>query len=558
METLTAEPNLYAPTHNPESVVVEEENNPTNVESIVQDVLEISNQEKIPIEKTIVEEFVLVTPVETTNTSTEEQQGSQVVASDNVSEDQSETESTTTDLKEKDENVCDSNPTTSKEVGKVTNNGAATNNKKTDIYIAKLIEELIKERNKLVDLGIIKRDQATNNVVPNDTVAAAATTTKSAREVLTPQQQQPEDQENQDPKVEKEITSAVTTKVVQSHKTASSKVRLSLLTQSQKQSALQTPVGQQTAGSTKQQNEKTEEYTIEEESRNENSGPSACSLQPAVAKKDKVQQAPSLPVANLRFEEILDVNRSYVNFGLNLPGQISEESLEIVNKSNENIVVQIIIECQNAELQDTDEYVFSIRRTHLYDYNDKHLLLMSPYSSAAFKLALKVPNMRLKEMIRGQAVFSIQGLNKSSKMPLEATVCIPKLFCPKELYHTQLKCTVIKLAIKSGKKQENKIPIKNNSPIPMTLELDFFKPKSPTGEPVVDPLECYCFPGVVSIPAHGMGIIGILIKPKAQNIYMPGGADHEKKYTSVKKVLLAKCRESSLIYSFVLWIESHH
>jgi len=92
---------------------------------------------------------------------------------------------------------------------------------------------------------------------------------------------------------------------------------------------------------------------------------------------------------------------------------------------------------------------------------------------------------------------------------------IPKLFCTKELYHTAMKCNVIKLALlgKPGKKQENKIPIKNNSNIPVTLELDFFKQKLNSDEVLLDNnLECYCYPTVLTVPANGMALIGILIK----------------------------------------------
>ena len=425
-------------------------------------------------------------------------------------------------LREKDKNICE-------EIDVEQSNKEKSEISKADITnLGRLIQELVHEKTQLLELSynINKNDQPKNTENPQMTAGGSV-----------------DDQENQDPKSEKEASNGVATKIVHNHK--SSKARLSLLTQ-QVRTLPESNINKQ--GIT----EKTEEYnlTIEEDSSSSKKESNKSQQLVPLTQSKSSQPSSSSP----RFQDILDISRTYVNFAQNLPGQISEETLEIVNRSNENIVVQIIVDCHNTELQDTDEYVYSIRRTHLYDYNDKHLLLMSPFSTAAFKLALKVPNRRLKESVKGTATFTIQGLSKSTKVPLDAAVIIPKLNSPKELYHIAFKCNVITLALKSGKKQENKIPIKNNSKIAVTLDLDFFKPKPVDNEVINEPFDCFCFPAAVSIPANGMGIVGILIKPK--NLMVT--AENEKKHRLVKKVLLGKCRESSLIYSFVLLIESHN
>jgi hypothetical protein len=54
-----------------------------------------------------------------------------------------------------------------------------------------------------------------------------------------------------------------------------------------------------------------------------------------------------------------------------LPGNIFEETLEISSLYSENLIVRIEILCDNKELDDHDEYVFSARKLSGYDYNDK-------------------------------------------------------------------------------------------------------------------------------------------------------------------------------------------
>ena len=448
-------------------------------------------------------------------------------------------------LSEKDENICQ-------------NNNAGTSGKekasinKTEIaYLGKLIEDLVREKNQLIDTShntlCSKKDQQINSesLKPENSQMMVTNIVASA-----------EDQENKNPKSEKQFTNISTAKFVSGQKTF--KARLSLQqartlpqssskrqnNSSKKSKVCNLIVKQDSSSSKIRKSLRQAQDQTKESSKNELDQPPYHSQNPLIQCQSSEQPQYSSP----RFQDILDVNRTYVNFGFNLPGHISEESLELVNRSNENIVVQIIIECLNSELQNTDEYVYSIRRTHLYDYNDKHLLLMSPYSTAAFKLALKVPNMKLKESIKGAIAINIQGLSKSTKIQLDATVIIPKLYCPKELYHIAFKCNMIKLAIRNGKKQENKIPIKNHSAFPVTLDLDFFKSQPLNDEVIGDAFDFYCFPTMVTIPANGMGIVGILIKPKTN--------ENDKKHHSVKKVLLGKCRESSLIYSFIFWIES--
>mmetsp|Transcript_25709 Transcript_25709/g.22723 ORF Transcript_25709/g.22723 Transcript_25709/m.22723 type:complete len:249 (-) Transcript_25709:82-828(-) len=245
-------------------------------------------------------------------------------------------------------------------------------------------------------------------------------------------------------------------------------------------------------------------------------------------------------------KDLIHISKKSVNFGANLPGQISEEPFEIVNKSNENLVVEILIDCINEELQDTDEYVYSIRRSHAYDYNDKHYLIMAPYSSASFRLALKVPGMKFKEQIRGEAKVAIQGLDGNFVIPMSSCVTIPKVFCPRELYNKKYDCNIIKLAMKQGKKLENKVPFKNTGSVPLTIDFEFHKPPTKFNSK----FECFIYPTAITVPPGGIAVANVMLK------YV-GGANPKDTKDLLKRVLIGKVRDSAITYSFYLWIETY-
>jgi hypothetical protein len=100
---------------------------------------------------------------------------------------------------------------------------------------------------------------------------------------------------------------------------------------------------------------------------------------------------------SVQIKNLIDLSQyTEIRFPGVLPGNIFEESFEIFNKSNESLVVKVCAICNNPEFEDHDEYVFSVRKTTNYDYNDKHVVLIPPYKNVQFKVALKVPNTCLK------------------------------------------------------------------------------------------------------------------------------------------------------------------
>lgn len=68
--------------------------------------------------------------------------------------------------------------------------------------------------------------------------------------------------------------------------------------------------------------------------------------------------------------------------------------MDIFNKCNESLVVKVVVLCHNEEFEDDDEYVYSVRKITNYDYNERFIVLIPPYKSMNFKIALKVPNIK--------------------------------------------------------------------------------------------------------------------------------------------------------------------
>ena len=54
-----------------------------------------------------------------------------------------------------------------------------------------------------------------------------------------------------------------------------------------------------------------------------------------------------------------------------MPGYILEESMTIINKSTENLIIKTVVSVENEDLAALDEYVYSIRKPPTYEYNEK-------------------------------------------------------------------------------------------------------------------------------------------------------------------------------------------
>lgn len=195
-----------------------------------------------------------------------------------------------------------------------------------------------------------------------------------------------------------------------------------------------------------------------------------------------------------------------------VPGRIMEEDLKIMNRSSESIVLKVICLCENDEFADHDEYVYSVRKANNYDYNEKYFILLTPNSSIHLKVALKVPNFYKRIELRGNLAISVKNVEGIVDVPITSFNHVPKITCEKELFSHSYGFNVIRLAHKKGKKQEFKIPFKNTSPRPLTVELEFHKDPD-TKKSFLQPLEFTCHPNFTIIPPRQQGLIKVLIQP---------------------------------------------
>lgn len=189
-----------------------------------------------------------------------------------------------------------------------------------------------------------------------------------------------------------------------------------------------------------------------------------------------------------------------IDFGLVVPGRIMEEDVKIKNISNESVVLKVLCLCTNEEFLDHDEYVYSVRKASNYDYNEKYFILLPPNSSIHLKVALKVPNYYKRIELKGSVDVSIKHIDGKIELPIYGFNHIPKIVCSKELFSVSYGFRVIRLAHKKGKKQEFKIPFKNTSPRPLTVECDFHKDETDK-KSFLKPLEFFCHPNFTIIPA---------------------------------------------------------
>lgn len=74
---------------------------------------------------------------------------------------------------------------------------------------------------------------------------------------------------------------------------------------------------------------------------------------------------------------------------------ICEDEIELLPKTAETIIVQLWVSCNNKEYDDLDEYVYSVRKTSGFEYNEKIIVALSNRNPLILKVAIKVVNYTL-------------------------------------------------------------------------------------------------------------------------------------------------------------------
>lgn len=247
---------------------------------------------------------------------------------------------------------------------------------------------------------------------------------------------------------------------------------------------------------------------------------------------------------NTEIRHLLKVTKTNIKYGNVLPGYIMEDDLEIHNLSSHNLSFRVNVICHNSELDDHDEYIYSIRKLNVYDYNEKISGIIPPNNTLKYKIALKVPNLKNICTLKGSVIIGVQGIESTINIPITSFVEIPEIFCPKEIFDRENICSVIKFALKKGKKQDCKIPFKNNSEMNLTLEFEFLEPENKkNGYDLIN------YPNIINIAANGIGILNVILKP------ILNSPQNENTDNQIRRILLGKIKNSSMIYYFPLSIE---
>jgi len=244
--------------------------------------------------------------------------------------------------------------------------------------------------------------------------------------------------------------------------------------------------------------------------------------------------------------EVIQVNKSSMDFGIHFPGKIFEEDLEIMNVTKQSIVLELFVNCLNAELQNSEEYVYSVRSNNCYDFSERRVLTLEAESRVNLKVALKVPGIKLKNPLQGQIKIISESFLDEFTIDLSSNVLIPRVFCPKQLFSQTLKRNIINMAVMKGKSQNLKLPLRNDSDSPITLDLGFYKSTAVGNDDSL--FEVSISPKVLTIPPKSNANTTISIK---QSKYLMGSQKN-----SEIKILYGKTQDSSLTYSFVMKIET--
>lgn len=238
-------------------------------------------------------------------------------------------------------------------------------------------------------------------------------------------------------------------------------------------------------------------------------------------------------------KEILFISCQEIDFGNLIPGNILEKEVTIQNQSKKNLMINVLVICEDEELNELDEYVFSARKNCNFVYLEKLLLRISGHGSIKFTTALKVPNLKLGRDIKGKIIINYCEENKvidTKIIKILSSVYIPKISCLREIYDVDNELSIIKYAIKKGKVNEIRVLFKNESNY--TLDLGFEVLNTNKNDLV-------CFPIFTKAAANTIFGVNFYVHAKDKNI--------DEKF--LNKIFIIKIKNSSLLYSFPLSLE---
>lgn len=129
-------------------------------------------------------------------------------------------------------------------------------------------------------------------------------------------------------------------------------------------------------------------------------------------------------------------------FGKNtlFPGSIEEFDVtiglkdEIIDDNGSNpYMLRVIARCNNAEFNDLDEYVFSVRSNERFEYFEEVRFKIRRKEKAQVKVAVKIPPVKENYVIEGFLEVQLESLQPIC-LPIYAKCEVPQIICIKDLY----------------------------------------------------------------------------------------------------------------------------
>lgn len=263
-----------------------------------------------------------------------------------------------------------------------------------------------------------------------------------------------------------------------------------------------------------------------------------------------VQEPPAAPrkeevLAEHQLSQVLKINIGQIDFGELLPGQILEENLIIMNTlSSTKVPFKIKVNCLTKEFDELDEYVYSMRRPNnndTYNYNDTFLILLTAKSVSYYKVAIKVPNIKEEKEIQGSIDLTSNECPGTITIPIRARVFVPAIKCEKMITLKSLGLPVVKLYMKTPKRQDFRINLKNMCRLNLIAELFILK-----NEDEVKNMDFNFYPQNVNLPPNLP--INFMMSAKC----VSNEADILNK--EIHCVLIVKIKNSSAIFSYPIVI----
>lgn len=250
-------------------------------------------------------------------------------------------------------------------------------------------------------------------------------------------------------------------------------------------------------------------------------------------------------LSEFTLQQVLKINVGVIDFGDLLPGQILEENLIIMNTLvNTKVPFKIKVNCLTKEFDELDEYVYSMRRptnNESYNYNDTFLILLTAKSVSYYKVAIKVPNIKEEKEIIGSIELMSNECQGTIIIPIKARIIIPSIKCEKMITLKSLGLPVVKLYMKTPKRQDFRINLKNMCKLNLIAELFILK-----NEDELRNMEFNFYPQNVNLPFNTP--INFMMSAKCT------GNESEILNKELHSVLIVKIKNSSAIFSYPIVI----